>query len=240
MANIFDGIQSEGIDPFAEQEQEEIPTSADSSTEETESTEETGADQDNETENANLPLHKDARFKRVIEERNQLRDKLSEIEAWREEIEAERSAKKEQEESVTIPDWYVTAHGYDEEGYKSYLKSESEKEETLLEKLQTKQQAEAEKEESEKTYWANWVTEKIESIEETHGKMSQDTRNKLNKVMEDYTPTDSEGNLDFEKGYALMEKVYAKTSNERKSLVDTSNSSKTVDTNGYQGQIRIY
>lgn len=166
------------------------------------------------------PLHKDSRFKRVIEERNRLRE---EKEALLAEREAERSqlTRPQSNQQATKPAWFTRYFGEDEEAWKGFQDMTSAaKEQAKQEALQELASRETTEKEAMRQA-SEWVDEQVELLAESGEKFD---RNSLLKVMDEYRPTDDDGNLDFRKGLELLKlKTPQKSMDARKKLADSLN-----------------
>jgi hypothetical protein len=166
-------------------------------------------------------LHKDARFKRVIEERNRLRREREELieklgskePADRQDIKATSTAQK--------PAWFAKYFGDDQEAWDGFQQmSRAAKEEAKREALAEFQEQSRSSEEQSKR-WQSWVGEQVQTLEEEGETFD---KNALFKVMDEYRPTDDEGNLDFRKGLELLRlKTPQKDMGDRKKLADKLN-----------------
>lgn len=146
------------------------------------------------------PLHKDRRFKQVIEERNRLREEREAL--LREQAEfykskAETPTKKGSEK----PTWFTKYFGDDEEAWEGFHgMTEKAKEEAKKEAIEAYKAEQAEAQDSVKR--ANeWVEEQVKELKDSGEDFD---KNALFKVMEKYRPTDAEGNLDFKAGLELL------------------------------------
>jgi len=179
------------------------------------------------------------RFNILTQHNRELKEKLEEMEAWKMEIEQERSQHNEQEEKSQIPEWFSNVMGENEEAWQGFLGMTEKMQDQVLSKIES-QSTQAQREEQENIEQGEkWVSSQLELVKETHGELSESDMNKLMLVVEKYVPSDGDGNLDFLKGYELMKVLNPKSSDTRKRLTDTENSSRTIDTEGYQGLIRV-
>lgn len=145
------------------------------------------------------PLHKDKRFKSVIEERNALRERNAQI------LEELAEARKPQPQVQTTtqgkPEWFKKVFGEDDDVWNGFQSMTAQaKEAAKQEALQEIEAKQSEAQETQKR--ANeWVEEQVSSLQETEGDFD---RNALFKVMDKYRPTDEQGNLDFKAGLELL------------------------------------
>lgn len=205
--NLFDAATSEV-------EKKEDDTDTDTAASSPENVE-TSTGQDGSVEeppkdlNDKTPLHKDARFKRVIEERNreraekrELLERLERLEKGNQPIPQKTTGQK--------PAWFAKYFGDDEEAWQGFQQMTSAaKEEAKAEAIaELKREQETSSRESQK--WTSWVNEQVTMLEE-EGEMFD--KNALFKVMDEYRPSDDSGNLDFRKGLELLRLKGSKPSN---------------------------
>jgi len=149
-----------------------------------------------ETEEDKLPFHKHPRWKKVMDELKDLRE-------FRENT-TKTPEKVEDVKMPEMPKWYTDLYGENQEGWEAYVKQrQSEREEdrkAILADLE-KRQKEAEEKVSKMDAW---VDEQVQTLKDDP-EIGAFDRNKLLKVMLDYKPTDDEGNLDFYKGYQILQ-----------------------------------
>lgn len=207
---IFDATAS-SMDSASESNQEEESSTETSPAESSPDTEETSTESDGDEKVENVPkdlksaLHKDARFKRVIEERNRLRRELEEAR------EAKQNQRQEEPKAPSSkPAWFAKYFGDDDEAWQGFQQM------TASAKTEAKAEAVAElkREQQETTQqadrWNSWVNEQVNTLEEEGESFD---RNALFKLMEEYRPTDDEGNLDFRRGLEILNLKDAKPSN---------------------------
>ena len=232
MGNVLDGLKNEG---------EELETTEDKSSESNKE-EETGADQNKNTAEENLPFHEHPRFKELVSEKNKFKEEAESLKARMEEIESRLESNDEEDGSIEIPAtpyWFTGS----EEDWKNYYLSEEKRmsqiEERAVEKAIARIEEKQANQSKEAQTYEKWVEDGLETLKESGAKFDQ---NKLLKIMVDYKPSDEEGSLDFNKGYEiyqLLESKDNKGSQERKIIADTKGSSRTVSGEGYEGKIRI-
>ena len=213
-----------------------------STTEEEEQVEQPDADQEEEESE---PLFDKAktqeRFQTLTEHNRELKEQLEEMKARVEEIAASASQRNEEEEESQIPEWFSNVMGENEEAWKGFQGMTSKMKQEAIEAIKNESTQSQREEEKAAQEGMDWVTNQMDSVEETYGQLSKSKKNELMSVVEKYTPTDNEGNLDFVKGYELMQVLGTKKPDtQRKALVDTDGSSRTIDTEGFQGKTVIY
>jgi hypothetical protein len=210
--DILADVEREGSDPFAAMED----TPSESLTEK-QTTDETSANEED-----NIPFHKHPRW---IERENELKELKERDEANAREIAELRSMTEPRDNTgdEEIPNWFSELYGDNLTAWKAYSQHEQARTEEIENRILARQQQEAEKAIQEQQKWANWVEDEIKSLEAEGLKFD---RNKLSKIMLDYSPTDADNNLDFHKGYAIYEALEGKpdnaTSEARKQLADTT------------------
>jgi hypothetical protein len=197
--NIFDATPSS--------EAGEATQASDSSTE----TKETPAGQGGDDEavpkdlDNKTALHKDARFRRVVEERNRLRRELDEART-----NTRQEPAKSEPSKTQAPEWFKKYFGDDKEAWDGFQQMNStakgEAKAEALAELKREQESSG----KESARWESWVSEQVEALED-EGEAFE--KNALLKVMDEYKPTDEEGNLDFRKGLELLRLKSGKASN---------------------------
>ena len=181
------------------------------------------------------------RFQTLTQHNRELKEKLEEMEARVAEIAESTSQRNEEEESSQIPEWFSNVMGENEEAWQGFQGMTAKMKQEAIEAIKNEGSQERQQEEQAAKEGMDWVTNQMELVEETYGQLSESKRNELMSVVEKYTPTDNEGNLDFVKGYELMQLLGTKKPDTaRKALVDTDGSSHTIDTEGFQGKTVIY
>ena len=77
-------------------------------------------------------------------------------------------------------------------------------------------------------HWQKWVVDETTKLKAEGLEFDE---NKLHKVISDYAPTDSDGNLDFKKGYDIYKALEGEPdtakSDARKELADTATATTT-------------
>jgi len=195
MEDIFDAAESKA----------EAPTASDSSTEKEETSTGTdgGAQEAAKDLKVEVPLHKDERFKRVIAERNQLRQEKAEWTKRMMERETESKATSKPTTSESAPAWFQKYFGDDKEAWDGFKAMSSADRDALKREIRDEIENETKTRDSESKKWDSWVTEQVQTLEEEGETFD---KNALFKVMNEFRPTDDEGNLDFRKGLALLKR----------------------------------
>lgn len=195
-------------DGFGEKEKE---TPAESSTEkETEQEtspasegEEGGQPSNTPDEDKPVPFHKHPRFKEVISEKNELKDEVNVLKGRLDERETMQG-----EQPKPVPAWFSKLYGDDNEAWQAYsqanaVERKSMKDEILTE-IRTDQQTQTEVQQKTDKEANDYVDSSLEALKADGKKFD---KNGLLKVMKEYPTTDSSGNLDFNKGFQLYEKL---------------------------------
>lgn len=192
--NIFDEVEAsasktETAPVESSAKEEETPTGQEGEIEEA------PKDLDDKT-----PLHKDERFKRVIEERNRERQEKHELLARLEALENERRPEPSKSTSAK-PAWFAKYFGDDDEAWEGFQSM------TASAKAEAKAEAVAElrreQEQSSKEIqrWEKMNNERMDELEEEGERFD---RNALTKLLLERPIYDSEGNLDFRTGLELL------------------------------------
>lgn len=221
-------VNKEGEDPFVDTETE---TPSDSPDENKPDEKEAPAEGDVPAED-NIPFHKHPRW---IERENELKELRETNEATARELEELRKMQEEAASkihtSTDIPDWFVELYGENEAAWQKYSEHSKVEREALKRELLAEQENAKRAEVEEAKKWEKWVDDEIAALKEEGNEF--DT-NKLSKIMLDYSPTDTDGNLDFKKGleiYKALEKAPQDDtkSKARKELADTTTGSPKGD-----------
>lgn len=150
---------------------------------------------------------------------------LKKNETWkqmREDMEAERQARldleerlkgfeskglREEKEEVNQPAFLTKMIGENEEVAKDWMQEKATIKEQVKQEL-IQEQIDAQKKETEtREYWNKWTQERFNEVEQEFKvsfKTEPTLKNELAKIMNDYTPTDEQGNLDYKKGMKLL------------------------------------
>ncbi len=193
-ANVFDAAAS------AAQE----PEPSESSTETSEKPTGQAGDQETPTDlKTGEPLHKDERFRRVIADRNRLRQERDEIleRIQRLEENGKQPAQAQAQKSDSIPAWFANYFGTEAQAKEAWENLKPVDRDSLKAEIRDELRREQQAESQSTQKWDKWVNEQVETLEE-EGETFE--RNALLKVMDQYRPSDAEGNLDFRKGLELL------------------------------------
>lgn len=209
--NILADVPQEGADPF---EHMDI-TPSESLTENEEVVEEKV-----------LPFHEDPKVQAYLDRQMESREAKIREEFGRTIEDLKSTA--EPKEDVNIPPWFSELYGDNEMAWKKYSEHEQARTEEIENRILARQQEEAQRIAEENEKWNGWVdTELNKLISEGH----TFDRNKFIKVMLDYSPTNADNNLDFEKGLKIYEALEGKPdtakSEARKVLADTTTATST-------------
>lgn len=232
---VLADVKQEGSDPFASLEKV-TPTVAPAETEPKDEEKKEKPEEGDNTPEKELPFHKHPRWIEREEELKVLREfkesattKLSKID----EIESRLPGEK-----TEVPDWFKELYGDNEVAYQKYNEHHQKEVEEIEQSLIERQEKQRLQAQNETTKWNEWVDGEIgklststgldfSSKKDEEGKESNPLRNKLIKTMLDYSPTDSNNNLDFQKGYKIYQVLETKVDNTEKSqarkiLADTT------------------
>jgi hypothetical protein len=167
----------------------------------------------------NLPFHKHPRW---IERENELNELKEREEEMAREL-AELRTSRDSHVATDIPPWFSELYGDNQTAWEKYSEHEQARTEEIKASILSHQQEEEMRAQKEAEHWNKWVDNQIEDLASEGKKFD---RNKLIKVMLDYSPTDANNNLDFDKGYSIYEALEGKPdtakSEARKQLADTT------------------
>lgn len=211
---VLADVKVEGTDPFADivkETQVDSPTTIEPKVEEPK-TEEVKKEGEDTPKDENIPFHKHPRW---IERENELQvlrkfkeeatPKLSEIDEIKSRL---------PEEKVVVPEWFKTLYGDNEQAYKQYAEHHQNEVNEIEQNLIQRQEDQRQKATQEAQKWDKWVGDEIGKLRDEGKEFDE---NRLKKVMLDYSPTDSNNNLDFQKGYKIYEVLETKVDNTAKS-----------------------
>lgn len=154
------------------------------------------------------------RFKKLIEEREELAEKLSELEQFRKDVEAGRYTQAQREE---IPEEWSELFGDNSEKAWNVNKKLLEKQFSALQnKLREELTKEKQQEAIETEKWENYIDAQLETLEEAKGidltsnsAQARKLRSDLREIIEEYSPGDTW--IPFEKAYEIYELKKGKT-----------------------------
>lgn len=245
---FFDAIQQEGelVGQEKETPAESSPESnrtetSPSSQGEQEQQEESVTSQpeaNTENEEEKVPFHRHPRFKALIEEKQHLRQTVEDLLPLREEVERMKQELKEKGVATTptqIPNWFSNLFGENEYAYQEYMKHTQAEREAIKSEIKQDFEREQQLKAQEQQRWRNWVDENLNILKEQGHKFN---KNELMKIMFDYKPTDDQGNLSFEKGFDLYQKIKLSELNSSKEKKDIA--SKSISENKPESKSRGY
>ncbi len=157
---------------------------------------------DNTPDVKDEPFHKNPRFKRLVEEKNQLHSEVETLKTQLQELGTK--VNNPIQANSQVPDWFVELFGNSPEAWSKYQTKQTEERNTIKQEVMRELESRATEQRQNQEKWNNWVGQQVESLKDEG--LSFDN-NELMKVMVDYRPTDDEGNLDFKKGFAILSKI---------------------------------
>jgi hypothetical protein len=205
-------VEQEGANPFKDIGEE---TQSESLTEE--KSEEVIADTSKEEEA--VPFHKHPRW---IERENEL-EMLRQRDAELEQQLAELTAARETQVDSQVPDWFSELYGDNLVAWQKYSAAEQARTAEIEQRILARQQEEQMKAQQEAEFYDKWINNEIAKLEDEGLKFD---RNELLATMIEYSPTDSQNNLDFRKGFNIYSALQAKPNSEksdaRKQIADST------------------
>jgi len=175
-----------------------------------------------EEEVETVPFHQDPKVQAYLNRQMETRSNDLREEFDRELAEA-RAEQHVTHNDTAIPDWFVELYGENETAWDKYSKHEQARTEEIENRILARQRDEATREVQESEKWTKWVDSEMEDLVAEGHKFD---RNKLTKIMLDYSPTDANNNLDFKKGIKIYEALEGKPdtakSDARKVLADAT------------------
>lgn len=150
-----------------------------------------------------VPFHKHPRWIAKNRELHELREKVERLEK------AEHEPAPPKETTATLPSWWVSLYGNTEESanaYQQYEQYESSRQADIKKQILEEQRQQEAKQKEEVERWNTYIDDQIESLREQGKKFD---RNKLLKVVDDYSPRDKDGNIvtliSFDKAYEILQ-----------------------------------
>lgn len=220
MSSILAGIEQEGAKAFVSnlgEEEKEIPQ--ESPTEENQTEESPSSDGEQEETPDSNPKEKNIPFDqhpRWIERESEWKTRFKTIE---DKLSAyEKSQNEPSESQAAMPQPFVELYGDNPEAWQRWQDLSKLERQAIKQEIIQEQQKEQQTRVAETERWKNWVVESVASLGSKYGKeIKKDSSewNELMKVTLDYSPTDEQGNISFEKGYDLMMKLRRDESSEK-------------------------
>lgn len=189
LEQLFANVEKEGNNPFPDTEATPPEPQPGNEDQKEEPAPEAVADPEP------IPFHKHPRWI----EREQ---KLQELEREVEELRSRPAPTPQPAISTEIPLWFQDLYGDNQQAWEAYQQHEEERIRVVEERAIARLKEEQQKAVEETQKWDKWVDDQITELEADGHKFD---RNKLIKVMIDYSPTDENNNLDFRKGYAIYQ-----------------------------------
>lgn len=169
---------------------------------------ETEAAPNTENEN-NLPFNKHPRWKQMQEERDQLRQKVDELESNLHSV-ADRIPQVDT--TIEVPTWFQMAVSNDPAVWKEYKKYSVQEREEIKRELLQEQTTALQREQQEMARWTKYVDDSLAKIEDTYSidlstKHGEDVKNEFLEFIHKRKPTDDQGNIDFMNGWQWFQEI---------------------------------
>lgn len=150
-----------------------------------------------------VPFHEHPRWKQLQQERQEMAARIEELKQA-----VEQAAPRREEQPVQMPQWWARVYGTEadsREAYALYRQEHEAERRAIREEAKRETIAELEsKSAAERRAEADAQRHVEESIAALRADGLKFDENELQKVMEDYTPIDRDGNLDFRKGVEIL------------------------------------
>ena len=228
-SEFFKEVEQEGGKAFEETtEEKETPT--ESSTEEKpaeetpssegkeeskEKVEDSKEESKEQTQEKPLPFDQHPSWIKRIDENRELKEELADL---KEGIDKDKAQRDEQTQNKNVPSWFSSQFGDDPKAWQEFQAHEASRDERLMSRIHQNQEDVVKKQQQETDKWTGWVDDQVSTLQ-SEGK--QFDKNELLKLIGDIRPTDEKGNLDFHKGFELLE--------ERKSIAQAKKTVKTQE-----------
>ena len=145
-------------------------------------------------------IRRNEAWKELREERDREREARETLEARLEALERERI-------EIEPSDFVTSLVGDNEEVNKQWQKERERLKIEMRQELEEEQRSQAKRARDEQERWAKWTEDRLAEVEKEFGvdfKKDESKKNELSKIMLDYSPTDTEGNLDYRKGMKIL------------------------------------
>lgn len=156
------------------------------------------------------PFHEHPRFRELIQEKNQLKESLSEMQDKIEKLQSNNSS----QENITIPEWFTELYGQNEYAYKKLLDHETSTRDTIKKEIVQEYKQQVEQQQAEVSKWDKWLSDGLSTLK-SDGKKFNETE--LLNVIKTYSPSDNNGNIDLNKAYDLYTALNKNSFNKEKS-----------------------
>lgn len=214
-------VAKEGDEPFKEQDKEEKETPpappAEAKPEEEKSPPSQGEKKEevppSTEDDSKLPFHKHPRWKQMFEDNETLKQQVEELSRFKEEVTPllEEGQKRKSQE---VPDWFTEVFGDNQAAWNKFEQYNKEQQEQIRTQILQEIESERVSQQTESKKWSDWVETSLVNLGEEVGtnlapgtaEKQNNLRNELLKVMADYRPSDEQGNLDFKKGYEILQR----------------------------------
>jgi hypothetical protein len=164
-------------------------------------------------EEKNLPFNQHPRFKELIDQNKSLKEEIAKFNEWKQSVEQKLSKPAELEAPPEMAPWFVKLYGDSPEAkdaWAQYLEWDESRKSSIGESLRAEQQRVARESEEETIRWNKWVDDELAGIATEHKVdfiADKHLKSEFVKFVLEYRPTDSDGNFDLKKGWALFDKV---------------------------------
>lgn len=121
-----------------------------------------------------------------------------------------RLAALEKPDSVEKSEFVSSLVGDNQDIEAKWAKEKQSLKEEVKQEMVREQIEAAEKEQQQKEHWAKWTDDRLSEVEKEFNvnfKTDESKKNELSKVMLEYSPTDEAGNLDYRKGYKILNEL---------------------------------
>ncbi len=158
---------------------------------------------DNTDDEENVPFHKHPRFRELTRSKRENSEALKKANETIEELSKKVEESKVEEDDKIAP-WFIDLYGENEEAWKIYNTQSKADKAQMKKEIVEELGAQAKQPQKEEDDRNAWIESEVGRLEDEGNEFD---RNKLLKIMVDYTPTNNEGTLDFDKGLVLYNKL---------------------------------
>lgn len=135
-------------------------------------------------------------------------NELKELREFREQaaplLERLAETPEKQEKSESIPGWFSTLFGTDENAWSQYRQYSQEERQRIKEEVISEVRKEEETRIADSKKWESWVDSEVKRLSDEGKKFD---KNELLKIAVEYKPSDDQGNISFDKAYQILEQT---------------------------------
>lgn len=150
-------------------------------------------------EDKNPPFHEHPRWKQLMKEREEDRSTITTLQTQIQGLQKPDASAK------PVPKWFSDLYGDNKEAWDIYNSHQEEEKKQWKKELMDDLKTQETFQQKEQGKWNDWVKTETQRLVDEGKKFN---KNELYQLILKYKPTDDNGNLDFDVGYELYEKLH--------------------------------